>query len=353
MSMTPKEVVAAAVGFREPDRLPLFISAKGVIRRQQGVTIEQLYHRPPEEQARSAMDIMRRHGGDLITAGYDGTLAVKALGGNVAFRAGGSPDVLDPLIKDMADLDKIKPERIKQDYYYQVDYEVSKQLIALAGDEYFVSTGFWGPFTQAGLLLGTEPLMRKCIKDKNAVRALLDFCLELLKLCSEDIINLGAGIGSIADPTASKDMISRRIFEELALPYLKKAYDWYGSKNQLTTLHICGDITDRLDLMPETGADILSLDYKVSMKTAAEMLGDKMVIAGNADPVEVVMMGSEETVRNAYLKILEEVEGVPYVLMAGCSIPSKTPLANLKAMRDIAYRTVPRYRPGLAKAKTK
>jgi uroporphyrinogen decarboxylase len=344
MSMTPKEVVRAVTAFREPDRLPLFISARGVIRRQQGITIELLYHTPPEEQARSSVDIIRRHGGDLIAGGYDGTLAVKALGGNVVFRSRGAPDVLEPLIKDIADLDRIKPERIQEDYYYQVDYEVSKQLIALAGDEYFVSTDFWGPFTQAGLLFGTEPLMRKCIKDKNAVRNLLEFCLELFKICSEDIIDLGTGIGSLADPTASKDMISRALFEELALPYLKKAYDWYASKNQLTTLHICGDITDRLDLMPETGANILSLDYKVSMKTAAELLGDKMVIAGNADPVDVIMMGSEETVRNAYLKILEEVEGVPYVLMAGCSIPSKTPLANLTAMRDIAYQTVPHYR---------
>jgi uroporphyrinogen decarboxylase len=349
MSMTPKEVVRAVTAFQEPDRLPLFISARGVIRRQRGVTVEQLYHTLPEEQARSGMDIMRRYGGDLIAAGYDGTLAVKALGGNVAFRSRGAPDVLEPLIRDTADLDKIDPGRIKKDYYYQVDYEVSKQLIALAGEEYFVSTGFWGPFTQAGLLLGTESLMRKCLKDKNAVRDLLDFCVELLKICSEDIIDLGTGIGSLAEPTASKDMISRKVFEELALPYLKKVCDWYASKNQLITLHICGDIADRLDLMPETGANILSLDYKVSMKTAAETLGGKMVIAGNADPVDVIMTGSEETVRSAYMKILEEVEGVPYVLMAGCAIPSKTPLANLKVMRDIAYQTVPRYRPRFAK----
>jgi uroporphyrinogen decarboxylase len=352
MSMSPKEVIQAVTSFREPDRLPLFISAKGIIRRQRGITVEQLYHTPPEEQARSGMDIMRRYGGDLIAGGYDGTLAVKALGGNVVFRSRGAPDVLEPLIRDIADLDRLKLDRIKEDYYYQVDYEVSKQLIALAGDEYFVSTGFWGPFTQAGLLFGTEPLMRKCIKDKNAVRALLDFCLELLKVCSEDIIDLGAGIGSIADPTASKDMISRTVFEELALPWLRKANDWHASKNQLTTLHICGDITDRLDLMPETGANILSLDYKVSMKTAAEQLGSKMVIAGNADPVDVIMLGNEETVRNAYLKILEEVAGVPYVLMAGCSIPGKTPLANLKVMRDIAYQTVPQYRPRPAGAGT-
>jgi uroporphyrinogen decarboxylase len=345
MSMTPKEVVGAAAGFREPDRLPLFISAKGVVRRQQGITIEQLYDTPPEEQARSTMDIMRRHGGDLITAGYDGTMAAKALGGKVAFRSGGSPDVLEAPIKDIADLDKIDLKRIQQDYYYQVDYEVAKHLIALAGEEYFVSTGFWGPFTQATLLVGTETLLRKCLKDKHAVHALLDFCCELHKICSQDIISLGTGFGTIADPAASRDMISRRLFEEFALPYLKRMHDWHRSKNQLSSLHICGDITDRLDLMPETGANILSLDYKVSMKTAAEMLGDKMVIAGNADPVEVIMAGSAETVRNAYAQILKEVEGVPYVLMAGCNIPGKTPLANLAVMRDIAYQTVPHYRP--------
>jgi uroporphyrinogen decarboxylase len=342
--VTPKELVRAVAEFREPDRLPLFISAKGVIRRQQGITMEQFYELPPEEQARSSVDIIRQYGGDLITAGYDGTLAIKALGGNVKFRDTGAPDAPDPLIRDMADLDKIDPGRVKQDHYYQISHEVTKQIIPLAADEYFVSTGFWGPFTQAGLLFGAEPLMRACLKDKAAARALLDFSLELIKICSEDFIKLGAGVGSLADPTASKDMISRKVFEELALPYLRKANDWYRSKGLLTTLHICGDITDRLDLMPETGAAILSLDYKVSMKTAAETLGGKMVIAGNADPVDIIMLGDEDTVRNAYLKILEEVEGVPYILMAGCSIPSKTPLANLKVMRDLAYQTVPHYR---------
>jgi uroporphyrinogen decarboxylase len=247
------------------------------------------------------------------------------------------------LIKDITQLDKINLDRVKEDFHYQVSYEVSKHIVRLAGDEYFVSTGFWGPFTQAGLIFGAEPLMRSCLKDKGAVRQLLDFTVELIKFCSEDVIALGIGVGGLADPTSSGDMISRKIFEEFSLPYLKKIYDWYRSKGLITTLHICGDITDRLDLIPETGAHILSLDYKVSMKTAAEILGGKVVIGGNADPVSIIMMGNEETVRKAYLDIFDQVEGAPYVLMAGCGIPGGAPITNIEVMRDLAYQTVPHY----------
>ncbi|WP_201765745.1 uroporphyrinogen decarboxylase family protein [Treponema primitia] len=342
--MSPREVIQAAVNFREPDRIPFFISAHGIIRRQRGMVMEQFYQRPPEEQAGFAVDIIRQYGGDIVLAGLSGTLSVKALGGKVKFRAKGSTDVLEPLITDIAELDKINLDRVKDDFHYQRSLEVSRRIVALMGDEYLVSTLFWGPFTLAGLLIGVEQLMRKCLRDKEAVRALLDFCVELIKVCNEETIGLGMGMGGLAEPTASGDMISRKVFEEFALPYLKKVYDWYRAKKLITTLHICGDITNRLDLIPETGTHVLSLDYKVSMKTAAETLGDKLVIAGNADPVGIIMEGDEEMVRKAYLEIFEQVQGVPYALMGGCSIPGATPLANYEVMRDLAYNTVPHYR---------
>jgi hypothetical protein len=86
MSMTPKEVIRAVAGFRDPDRLPLSISAHNIIRRQQGITQEQLYQLPPEEQAQSSADITRRYGGDMMHAGFNGTMAVKARGGKSKFR---------------------------------------------------------------------------------------------------------------------------------------------------------------------------------------------------------------------------------------------------------------------------
>jgi uroporphyrinogen decarboxylase len=191
------------------------------------------------------------------------------------------------------------------------------------------------------MLVGTEALMRKCMKDKEAVRTLLDFSFEIIKVYSEDIFDLGLDIGTIAEPTASADMVSRRIFEEFALPWLKKTFDWYTGKGLISSLHICGNITDRLAAVGKSGARILSLDYKVNMKTAAEVLGGKLVLGGNADPVEIMMNGSVETVRNTYLKIFKEVAGCPYILMPGCGLPSKTPLENAMALRELAYHTKP------------
>lgn len=344
--MTPKEVYRAVVNFEEPDRIPLSISAHDIARRQRGLTLEQYYLLPPKEQAEFTVNVHRNYGGDVIRAGFNGTLAIKALGGKVKFRDKGHPDVEEPFVKAVSYLDKINLDALKQDFHYQVCREASKEIVALAGEDYCISSGSWGPFTQAGLLFGAEPLMRNCLRNREAVRALLDFTFELIKAYSEEIIDLGIDVGTLADPSASGDMVSRKTFEEFALPWLKKTFDWYKSKGLSTSLHICGNVTDRLDLLPESDADVMSLDYKVSMKSAAEVLGDKIVIGGNVNPAGALMMGNQEEVRRAYLDIFEQVGDAPYVLMAGCGIPAGVPISNIEAMRDLAYNIVPHYKTG-------
>ena len=342
--MTPREVILAAAAGKVPDRLPVVFSPQGILRAARGLSVEQFYRLPPDEQARFRLDGMRAYGGDVLPAGYNGTLAVLALGGSVKFRPRGAPDVTDPLITGIAELDRIDLSRIRADFYYRNDLAVARELVDRAGNEYALSAGSWGPFTMAGLLAGTDTLMRKCLRDKTAVRDLLDFSLEIIKTYSEEFFDLGIDIGTIAEPTASQDMISRRIFEEFALPWLRKTFDWYRSKGLIPQLHICGNITDRLAAAGESGARILSLDHKVSMKTAAETLGGKLVLGGNADPVEVIMAGSAESVREAYRTILRDVAGCPYMLMPGCDVPSKTPLENVVALRELARATMPSWK---------
>ncbi|ADY55304.1 Uroporphyrinogen decarboxylase (URO-D) [Syntrophobotulus glycolicus DSM 8271] len=343
MSMTPRQVLQAVTSFKEPDRLPISISALSILQHREGYTQESFLRLPPQEQAEFAYQATRTYGGDMLQVGLGGTLAVKALGGKVKFRAHGPADVTEPLIENISDLDKIDLDRVKEDEHYQNALEVARHTLRLAGDEYPVSVGSWGLYTQAGLLYGAEKLMRGSIRDKAAIRALLDFTFELLKATTGEIVDMGASVGSLADPTASGDMISRELFAELALPYLRKVYDWYRSKGLLTSLHICGNINDRIGLIPETGVNILSIDYKVDIGRAAKLLKGKTVIGGNADPVAVIMQSDAEAVRKAYLEIIERVGNAPYIVMAGCGIPSRTPLENIQAMVDIAHHTVPKY----------
>jgi uroporphyrinogen decarboxylase len=341
MAQTSKQVIDNIINRVAPDRLPTTFGAQSIVARQKGYTQKQLMDLPAKESAEFSYNVTKEYGGDYLHAGFGGTLAIDALGGKVKFREHGSADVEEPLIQNISELDKIDIGKIREYKYYQHSLEAAKYTVELSQGEYNINTGTWGVFTQAGLIYGAEPLMRATLKDKQAVYALLDYTFELFKVMVEEFIDLGATVGGCADPTASGDMISKKVFEEFAAPYLRKTYDWYKSKGLSTTLHICGDINDRIDVIPDVHTDILSVDYKVDINRAAKILDGRVVIGGNVDPASVILMEDADTVRKAYEKIIADLDGIPYIVMPGCGIPKHTPIENIVAVNELAHSTVP------------
>ena len=60
-------------------------------------------------------------------------------------------------------------------------------------------------------------------------------------------------------------------------------------------------------------------------------------LAGNIDPAEAVLRGTPDTIKDAFRQVYETV-GNPFMVNAGCEIPSGTPNENLKALCEpIAY----------------
>jgi len=77
---------------------------------------------------------------------------------------------------------------------------------------------------------------------------MVDFCADLLIKLYEPLVKDGIEALSIADPTASGDLINPKQMAKFAVPPLKKMSDWAKSKGAHTILHICGNTSDRLDL---------------------------------------------------------------------------------------------------------
>jgi uroporphyrinogen-III decarboxylase len=103
-------------------------------------------------------------------------------------------------------------------------------------------------------------------------------------------------------------------------------------------LHICGDITHLLSGIADLGVDILDIDHMVEMRTVREIVGEHVVLAGNIDPTSGVLQGTPEAIRETILKTYVEV-GNPYMVNAGCEIPSGTPEENLKTLCEpVPYR---------------
>ena len=69
----------------------------------------------------------------------------------------------------------------------------------------------------------------------------------------------------------------------------------------------------------------------VSLGKVREVLGPKIAICGNLDPTSDIFRGTPESIRQKLERCYEET-GNPFIVNAGCEIPSGTPLENLRAL---------------------
>ena len=331
--MTHAERIRQVVEFKPTDRIPFALLSGGtwcIV--SNGSNLLEALSLPSERVAEWLYDGYTAIDSDISWggSGYN-NLAIEALGGKVKWRKQGTPDVVDALFKSADDADKYDPSTIRENPRIQKLYDITRRLVEKEGGERFVGSGSWGPFTLAGLLLGADSLMRNIYKDRAAVEKILRFSTELYLTYIQGYMDAGAKVISIAEPTASGDMFSRKHFSETALPYIMEIFSRLSGKGIILLLHICGNVSDRLDLIAESGVQIMSLDYKVDLAKARSAFAGKIAFAGNLNPVNVVHSGTpEDIVRETINGIEKAGTDNSYIVMPGCDIPPSTPLENLR-----------------------
>lgn len=332
--MKPKEAILKAFEGGKPDRVPVTLFGAGMWSiKDFGTTFEELAHNSANMADMLVAEAGRLHC-DIVYAGsgYNNFHAA-AFGGRMKYREMGAPDLEEHLIDNAEALDGFDLGALAKSEVLNSVNAALRDAKAKIGDEYVVTMTAWGPFTLAGRFLGEETMMKATFKNPELVQRVCEFCTDLLIRLFEPLVEDGTlEVISLADPTASGDLISKKQFGKFAMPHLKRFTDWAKSKDRHTLVHICGNTTDRLDLMPETGASCISLDHKTDIVTARDTLLGKMCFAGNVDPVAVMLEGTPDVVESTCRGIIEKAgtEG-GFVLMPGCDIPPTVPYENIEA----------------------
>jgi len=337
--MTARETILKAFEGGKPDRVPVTLFGGGMWSiKGFGSSFEALAGDAPK-----MTDMLVAMADKLLCdvvyagSGYNNFHA-SAFGGGIKYREMGAPDLREHLVREMEDIDKLDIAAIDREPVITVVKDALRATKARIGKEYAMTMTAWGPFTLAARFVGEEDMMKFTFKKKDLVHKMCDFVTDLLIHLYEPLVADGTlEVISLADPTASGDLISKKQFKDYAVPYLKKFTDWARSKNAHTLVHICGNTTDRLDLMPETGASCISLDHKTDIGKAKEILHGKMCFAGNVDPVAVMLQGTAQEVEDVCRKTIETAgtDG-GFVLMPGCDIPPTVPYENIQAFINTA-----------------
>jgi [methyl-Co(III) methanol-specific corrinoid protein]:coenzyme M methyltransferase len=243
-------------------------------------------------------------------------------------RSGGNespPSIIDRVFDEKKSF--LVPEDIFQKGRFGVVFEAIRILNTKFGNQVPIYAGMVGPLTLIGSLYDASIVMRWPIKYPGWMDANLERAADFLVEYANRLFAAGASVLSMLDPTASGDLLSRRYFERHIMPIYRRMREKIDGP---IILHICGNTANFLELLPQTEFEGFSFEGpQVMVKTAREIIGNKMLLVGNIPTYDVLLFGTPGKVREESSKALED--GID-ILAPSCGIPVQTPTENLKAM---------------------
>lgn len=138
-------------------------------------------------------------------------------------------------------------------------------------------------------------------------------------------IECGAQVVQLFDSWAGQ--LSPMDYRTLALPYQQQVVRYVKARHPDTPLilYISGS-AGVLELMGESGVDIVSVDWTVDMAEARYRLGSQMVVQGNVDPA--ALFGSQAFIRDRILDTVQKAGRRGHILNLGHGILPGTPEEN-------------------------
>lgn len=254
----------------------------------------------PELLAEITLQPVRRHDVDAAILFSDIVVPLKAAGVNVDIVPGRGP-VMEKAVREKGDIGKLPI----------LDTDVPEVAQGIAGildelTETQALIGFVGaPFTLASYLIEGGPS-----KNHERTKALMHAEPEtwhmLMRRLVPTIINflrvqVDAGIDAMQLFDSWAGYLNERDYREFVLPYSQEIL----ASVDIPRIHFGVGTGELLQAMSEAGSEVMGVDYRVAMDTAAQRVNSR-VLQGNLDPA--LLFAGDDAVRQAVRTIRGEVE---------------------------------------------
>lgn len=329
--MNPKQRVTAVLQGSLPDRVPIFLMS-----RRYSMKIANLSFRTcledisGEKYARAQAAAYKRYGYDGVMDFEGVNSESEALGSVLDISDDESPSIKVPRLQDYGELEDIEIPDFRKSKPMVRQLNVVKNLRGSVGSEVPVYANVQCPFRSAAMLRGLNSFMLDLYEDPKNVHRLLEKTTEMAILYGKELAEWGSDILMPSNPLGSRNVISRKHYQEFVFPYEKKMVDSFRQAGIPAVLHICGDVNDRLDFIADAGYDGVSLDSMVDLAQAKKEVGHKLCLIGNVDVFRPLREGTPREVEEKAVECLKVAgRGGRFMLSAGCEVIHDTPEENL------------------------
>jgi uroporphyrinogen decarboxylase len=332
--MNSKQRVVAALEGNLPDRVPVFLLSRRYSMKAANVSFKTcLEDTSGEKYARAQADLWRLYGYDGVIDFGGVNAESAAFGSELTVSENESPSIDVPLLQDLEDIEHLEVPEITRIQPIIRQLNVVKNLKKYVGPEVPVFANVQCSFRSAAMLRGLNNLLIDLYENPDEIHKLLEKTTQMAMLYGRELVACGCDVLTFSNPTASGSVISRKHYQEFVFPNDKKMLDFFRDIGVLSILHICGDVSDRLDLIAETGYHGISVDSVVDLAYARKKVGNRVCLIGNVDVFEPLRRGTPEQVMKAAINCIRTAGTKGrYLLSAGCEVIPDTPEENLSAL---------------------
>jgi len=325
--------IKSTISFEKTDRVPVFSHIYGFASRLYNITLKD-YLNSGELLAFCQLEAWKQFGYDAVVAFADNSLEAEALGSKISYRDDVYPQIDEYCLRNIHDWEYLSIPDPEKDGRMPVIIEACRILKEEVGEKAAVVGTVQGPMTLAGQLLGMEKLIYCTVDHPEEFCNLLNYTTRVMVIFGKALINAGAQVIHIFDPSSSCSVINRAVFSEYILPHLQQAFKEYKDcGDPICWLNITGQTEPILDLFPETGADLFNIDYLVPISIAMEKL-PRHCINGNIKPFNFISCEAKD-IRKETRDLLEETQfRKGFILSPGCEIPLESKISNIEAMME-------------------
>jgi len=283
----------------------------------------------PELAALASLQPVRRFKMDACIMFSDILVVPAAMGLKVRFSPGVS---LSPAVAARSDLKLLKAPAVEKALGYAA--KTIKNIRAEVGEELAV-LGFSGaPFTLAAYMvegrrsknfpriktmISKDPALFKDLLAKiaNVVADYLQMQIEA-KVTALQLFDTWAG------------QLAPEEYERFVLPGVQEIVSKLGCR--VPIIYYINGISNLLELAAQTGANVLGIDWRISLSRVRKRLGPDQVVQGNLDPH--VLLASAGVIRARVFEMLEQTRGRGHIVNLGHGLLPQTRLGSIETFVD-------------------
>jgi len=290
--------------------------------------------RKPEVAAEITMQPVRRYGVDAAILYSDIVVPVAAIGFGVDVAPGTGPIVERPF-RSRTDLDRLRPLEPELDIPYVIETvkilcaELDVPVIGFAGApftiaSYLVEGGPSRTYARTKALMYGEPALWHALTDRLA-----DLAIAALRA------QVAAGARAVQLFDSWVGDLSAPDYEALVLPASTKVFAGVADLG-VPRIHFGVGTGELLELMVSAGADVLGVDWRVSLDAARERVGEGVSLQGNLDPS--VCLAEWPIVEARTREVLRRAgSGERHVFNLGHGVLPETDPAVLKRLVELVH----------------